>query len=207
MSTSNSSESAGPAGPESRGLPETGFTGLEAAIVLIAFVVVAAVFAYVVLGAGILFSEESRSTVHQGIHEAGSSVTLTGTVYGASNTREYIDFVIIPVGLTAGSEPIDITTISVRFIGLTHREMIAQNVPLIDVSPERGKWSVQERFNADSDILLEAGEQYVLNISPNVRTDCMPYRSFAVEIKPAGRAALRVEKTVPGSIDRIAILN
>ena len=33
-------------------LQENGFTGLEAAIVLIAFVVVAAVFSYVVLGAG-----------------------------------------------------------------------------------------------------------------------------------------------------------
>ena len=33
---------------------EEGFTGLEAAIVLIAFVVVAAVFSYVVLGAGFL---------------------------------------------------------------------------------------------------------------------------------------------------------
>ena len=31
---------------------DEGFTGLEAAIVLIAFVVVAAVFSYVVLGAG-----------------------------------------------------------------------------------------------------------------------------------------------------------
>ncbi|WP_214021184.1 flagellin [Methanoculleus sp.] len=207
MSTSSSSESAGPAGPESRGLPETGFTGLEAAIVLIAFVVVAAVFGYVVLTAGILFSEESRAIVHQGIQEAGSSVTLTGAVYGVSNTHEYIDFVIIPVGLTAGSEPIDITTVSVRFIGSTHREIVAQNAPLIDVFPERGKWSVQEQFNGDSDILLEAGEQYVLNISPNVRTDCKPYGTFAVEIKPAGRAALRVEKTVPGSIDRITPLN
>ncbi len=193
MSTSNSSDA--------------GFTGLEAAIVLIAFVVVAAVFGYVVLTAGILFSEESRSTVHQGIQEAGSSVTLTGAVYGVSNTHEYIDFVIIPVALTAGSEPIDITTASVRFIGSTHKEIVARNVPLMDVFPERGKWSVQERFNADSDSLLEAGEQYVLNISPNVRTDCMPDKSFAVEIKPAGRAALRVEKTVPGSIDRITFLN
>jgi len=193
MSTSNSSDA--------------GFTGLEAAIVLIAFVVVAAVFGYVVLTAGILFSEESRSTVHQGIHETGSSVTLTGAVYGVSNTRERIDFIIIPVGLTAGSDPIDITTVSVRFIGPAHRKDIDRNVPLIDVFPGYGKWSVQERFNADSDILLEAGEQYVLNISPDVRTDCKPYRSFVVEIKPAGRAALRVERTVPGSIDRITVLN
>ncbi len=192
MSTSNSSDA--------------GFTGLEAAIVLVAFVVVASVFAYVVLTTGILFSEESRSTVHQGIREAGSSVTVTGTVYGVSNTPEMLKAVVVPIGLTAGSEPIDITTVSVRFIGATHREIVTQNVPLFDVSPGPGRWSVQERLNGDSDHLLEAGEQYILNISPNVRTDCQPYGSFAVEIKPAGRAALRVERTVPGSIDTITPL-
>ncbi|MCM2465840.1 archaellin/type IV pilin N-terminal domain-containing protein [Methanoculleus oceani] len=192
MSTSNSSDA--------------GFTGLEAAIVLIAFVVVASVFAYVVLTAGILFSEESRSTVHQGIREAGSGLTVTGAIYGFSNTPGMIDSVIVPVGLTAGGEPIDITTVSVRFIGSTHSEIVAQNVPLIDVFPGHRRWSVQERVNSDSDFLLEAGEQYILNISPEVRTDCKPYRSFAVEIKPAGMAALRVERTVPGSINRLTRL-
>ncbi|KDE55609.1 archaellin/type IV pilin N-terminal domain-containing protein [Methanoculleus sp. MH98A] len=193
MSTSNSSEA--------------GFTGLEAAIVLIAFVVVAAVFAYVVLGAGILFSEESRSVVHQGIQEAGSSLTVTGGVYGISNTPGRIDSIIVPVGLTAGSEPIDITTVSVRLIGSTHKETVRQNEPLIDVVPAVGRWSVQERLNADSDHLLEAGEQYVLNVSPMVMLDCRPYRTFAVEIKPAGRPALRVERTVPGSVTTITRLD
>ena len=47
---------------------EEAFTGLEAAIVLIAFIVVAAVFSYVVLGAGFLLPDRpgyrphSRST-------------------------------------------------------------------------------------------------------------------------------------------------
>ncbi len=193
MSTSNSSEA--------------GFTGLEAAIVLVAFVVVAAVFAYVVLGAGLLFSEESRSTVHRGIQEAGSSLTVTGGVYGVSNTPGMISSIIVPVGLTAGSEPIDITTVSVRLIGAAHRETVYRNEPLIDVAPEKGNWSVQERLNADSDHLLEAGEQYILNISPNGKSDCMAYRTFAVELKPAGRPALRVERTVPGSITTITRLD
>ncbi|MDN7012748.1 flagellin [Methanoculleus sp. FWC-SCC3] len=192
MSTSNSSDA--------------GFTGLEAAIVLIAFVVVAAVFAYVVLGAGILFSEESRSTVHQGIREAGSSITVTGTVYGVSKTPGKVNSILVPVSLTAGSEPIDITTISVRLIGSSHKEVIDRNEPLIDAVPIHGHWSVQERFNADSDHLLEAGEQFILNITPDGKSDCKPYRTFAVEIKPAGRVALRVERTVPGSITAITRL-
>ncbi|HOI13741.1 MAG TPA: flagellin [Methanoculleus sp.] len=185
---------------------DAGFTGLETAIVLIAFVIVAAIFAYVVLTAGILFSGESRSTVHQGVHEAGSSVTLAGTVYGVSSTREYIDYIVIPIELTAGSEPIDMNTVSIRIVGQAHARIVFQNDPLIDVCPGVGKWSVQERFNADSNALLEARERYALNISPNIRTDYRPYRTFAVEIKPAGRAALRVERTVPGSIDRITLL-
>ncbi|PKL61275.1 MAG: flagellin, partial [Methanomicrobiales archaeon HGW-Methanomicrobiales-2] len=108
--------------------------------------------------------------------------------------------------LTAGSEPIDFATVSVRLVGSAHREIVNQSVPLVDVSPEDGFWSVQERLNSDADLLLEAGEQYVLNITPGNRNDCKPYRSFTVEIKPAGRVALRVERTVPGSIDTITLL-
>lgn len=186
---------------------DAGFTGLEAAIVLIAFVIVAAVFAYVVLGAGLLFSEGSRSTVHQGIQEAGSSLIVTGGVYGISNSPGRIDSIIVPVSLTAGSDPIDITSVSVRLIGSTHKEDVPQNRPLFDVTPEIGHWSVQKRLNADSDHLLEAGEQYLLNISPAGRADCMAYRTFTVEIKPAGRQALRVERTVPGSVTAITWLD
>ncbi|MEM3699066.1 MAG: archaellin/type IV pilin N-terminal domain-containing protein, partial [Archaeoglobaceae archaeon] len=42
---------------------EKGFTGLEAAIVLIAFVVVAAVFSYVMLGAGFFTTQKSKQVV------------------------------------------------------------------------------------------------------------------------------------------------
>ncbi|MDD1660888.1 MAG: flagellin, partial [Methanomicrobiales archaeon] len=43
---------------------EEAFTGLEAAIVLIAFVVVAAVFSYVVLGAGFFSTQKAQESVH-----------------------------------------------------------------------------------------------------------------------------------------------
>ena len=46
---------------------DEGFTGLEAAIVLIAFVVVAAVFSYVVLGAGFFTTQKAQQTVHTGV--------------------------------------------------------------------------------------------------------------------------------------------
>ena len=59
---------------------EKGFTGLEAAIVLVAFVVVAAVFSYVMLGAGFYTTQKSQEVVHTGVTQASSSVELSGDV-------------------------------------------------------------------------------------------------------------------------------
>lgn len=185
---------------------EAGFTGLEAAIVLIAFVVVASIFSYTVLAAGFHFSGESQSVIHQGVQQAGSSCTVAGTVYGVSTSPESLRYIIIPISLTAGGEPIDITTVSVRIVGPKHKEIIEQNSSLIDTFSTWGHWSVQERQNSDSDNLLETGERFILNISPSFCVDLVPYGSFAIEIKPAGRAALRVERTVPGRIDRLTQL-
>ena len=59
-----------------------GFTGLEAAIVLTAFVVVAAVFSYVVLNAGFFTTQKSKEVVHTGVEQATSSIELAGDVIG-----------------------------------------------------------------------------------------------------------------------------
>ena len=59
---------------------ENGFTGLEAAIVLIAFVVVAAVFSYVMLGAGFFTTQKSQEVVHTGVTQASSSLAPSGDV-------------------------------------------------------------------------------------------------------------------------------
>lgn len=65
-----------------RGLSDKGFTGLEAAIILIAFVVVAAVFSYAMLGTGFFTSQKSQDVVHRGITGASSGLLLIGEVYG-----------------------------------------------------------------------------------------------------------------------------
>ena len=59
-----------------------GFTGLEAAIVLTAFIVVAAVFSYMVLGAGFFSTEKAKAVIHTGVEKATSSAEVTGDVIG-----------------------------------------------------------------------------------------------------------------------------
>jgi len=59
---------------------EEAFTGLEAAIVLIAFVVVAAVFSYVVLGAGFFTTQKSPEGVYAGVGAAAANIVGEGGV-------------------------------------------------------------------------------------------------------------------------------
>ena len=53
---------------------QRGITGLETAIILIAFVTVASVLGYSVLSAGIFSAERGKETVYQGLEQASSSV-------------------------------------------------------------------------------------------------------------------------------------
>ena len=68
---------------------ERGINGLETVIVLIAFIVVASVFAYTVLTAGIFASQNSNETVNAAIAEVGSSVTIHGNTVGYTRTRDH----------------------------------------------------------------------------------------------------------------------
>ena len=59
---------------------ERGITGLETAIILIAFVVVAAVFAYTVLSAGIFATQKSQETIYSGLEQTASAMEIKGGV-------------------------------------------------------------------------------------------------------------------------------
>ena len=59
---------------------QKGITGLETAIILIAFVVVAAVFAFTALSAGLFSTEKSKEAVYSGLQETRSTMDLRNGV-------------------------------------------------------------------------------------------------------------------------------
>ena len=91
---------------------QLGITGLETAIILIAFVVVASVFAFTVLGTGIFSSERGKETIFAGLRQVQSSITPSGSVIafsgdlGGANAIFKISFV---VQQTPGADAIDLT--------------------------------------------------------------------------------------------------
>lgn len=64
---------------------QKGITGLETAIVLIAFVVVAAVFAFTVITTGLFSSEKASETATAGLGEASTSLTPKGSAIASGN--------------------------------------------------------------------------------------------------------------------------
>jgi len=73
---------------------QRGITGLETANVLIAFVVVASVFAFAALSTELLNSEKSKETVLGGLEQTSSTVAVKGSVIGDANSAEtYTDTV------------------------------------------------------------------------------------------------------------------
>jgi flagellin FlaB len=99
---------------------EQGFTGLEAAIVLIAFIVVASVFSYVILGAGFFTTQKAQETVYRGVEQSTTNVQLVGSVYGlASNTTEGIDQIRFTIGLVPGTPYVNLEKMTIIVSTLT----------------------------------------------------------------------------------------
>jgi flagellin FlaB len=97
---------------------DNAFTGLEAAIVLIAFVVVAAVFSYVVLGAGFFTTQKSQETVYSGVAQATSNIQMIGQVYGLTSSATSVGAVQeirFSIGLAPGSPTLDLSLMKLAF--------------------------------------------------------------------------------------------
>ncbi|NLD94478.1 MAG: hypothetical protein GX639_17615 [Fibrobacter sp.] len=78
---------------------DSAFSGLEAAIVLIAFVVVAAVFSYVMLGAGFFATQKSQEVTYSGIKQSTSNMVLDGQIYGNGKSITQLTFYLtVPEG-------------------------------------------------------------------------------------------------------------
>lgn len=195
---------------------EDAFTGLEAAIVLIAFVVVAAVFSYVMLGAGFFATGEAQQVVHTGSEQASSSLEIIGNVYGHASSTTKLDSIEFTVGNTAGGTPIDISQMLVTFTSGTTSEVItyqeAQSVVGTggtDPAVTAGNWAVNATYNdiGDTNHLLEPGEQFVLKIVFPGTAELTPNTPFTVNLQPAVGAVYPIKKTVPAYLNKVNTLN
>ncbi|MBI4304206.1 MAG: hypothetical protein HY665_07735 [Chloroflexi bacterium] len=190
---------------------EKGITGLETAIILIAFVVVASVFAYTVLSAGIFSAEKGKETIYAGLKEAAGSMTLKGAVIATDNdTDNNLNDVIFMVTNAVGGEPIDLTAPTdsgdgTPTAGSTHKMIVSytdKNQRVEDIV-----WSKTLEAYGDSDDLLEPGEVMQITVTlAAIDGGANPLGAdtqFTLELKPPKGSALVITRTTPGYIDPV----
>ncbi len=102
-----------------------GVIGVESAIVMIAFVIVAAALAFVVLNMGFSTSQKAKTTIIAGLEESSSSMQLSGKVTGVGCTTSaggctsgLLNATAYPIKITAGGESVDLalSTTAVKYI-------------------------------------------------------------------------------------------
>ncbi|KKG07477.1 archaellin/type IV pilin N-terminal domain-containing protein [Methanosarcina sp. 2.H.A.1B.4] len=182
---------------------EKAFTGLESAIVLTAFVVVAAVFSYVVLGAGFTTSDTAKKTIDEGVKQTTSSVELAGDVIakGTTGAKPSVDNITVTLQLTAGQSPVDIGTNNASGLMIVSYTDNSTYVP--DVT-----WTQKFIGASDGDNVLEQHEKVELTITvpasmlKGTKTQVVN-REFRLEVKPSVGAIVPITRVTPPQIDNV----
>ncbi|MDO8873990.1 MAG: flagellin [Methanoregula sp.] len=181
---------------------DEGFTGLEAAIVLIAFVVVAAVFSYVVLGAGFFTTQKAQETVYSGVAQATSNIQMTGQVYGLGSgpSPTLINEIQFSIGLAPGSPTIDLTMLKI-----VYSRPDLETAPII-LTYGGGTASTTEFSSTIATVAAPslAAQQQVLIDFKVVGTP--KNKIMNIEIRPSVGASLPFSKSTPASIASTNVL-
>src|SRR5512145_1307526 len=177
---------------------DEGFTGLEAAIVLIAFVVVAAVFSYVVLGAGFFTTQKAQETVHTGVAQTTSAVEPSGPVSVQASGSDSIDNVSFYLQLAAGGTGVDMSKV-------TFTVSTSKKVATFTAADVTYVW-VKRNTPLDGGQTAHAGllaprEMVLVYVNPGfTSTDMTNNDKFIVEVKPPIGAALPIARTIPAGL-------
>jgi flagellin FlaB len=179
---------------------EHAFTGLEAAIVLIAFVVVAAVFSYVVLGAGFFTTQKAQETIYKGVEQSTTNILIKGGVYGfASIANGPITSVNMTLAVAPGAPSIDLTRMRVVYSNATVSP-VSMTYVAVGTDPTAG---VTFQASAPS---ISGDDQVTIWIKLPL-PGAYPNSDMNFELRPAGGGApIPITKQVPPYTTTVNIL-
>ena len=182
------------------GKNQEGITGLETAIILIAFVIVASVFAYVVLSAGLFATQKAKEAVYAGMEETRSTIEVKGDVI-AKMVSGNVTEVYFTVAGRPGSEPVDFTDTA----SATNKVTISyvdqyQQIPTVN-------WTMAKLNYANTDNLLDAYELFQITVDLSSAANVTAYHTFTLEIKPPIGAVFPLERTIPARISQYVNLH
>jgi len=176
---------------------EEGITGLETAIILIAFVVVATVFAFVVLSTGLFSSERGKEAVYAGLQKTRGTLELRGSVI-ANTDGTNVTTLVFDVANSAGGEPVNLDPAATsNKVVIDYRDA--------DVNATNIVWTV-DWLVGDLDNLMEAGELAEITIDVSTQT-LAANEPFALEVKPPLGGTMIIARTTPAGLDTVVDLH
>jgi flagellin FlaB len=116
---------------------EKGITGLETAIILIAFIVVAAVFAFTVMTTGLFSTEKAKTTAQAGIAEASSTFAPKGGVIAtctkdAAGKCDHVGSITFQITTASGSSGTSIGRAKIALIYSDDNQRDSTNAAITD---------------------------------------------------------------------------
>lgn len=181
---------------------EEGITGLETAIILIAFVIVASVFAYVVLSAGLFSSQKAKEAVNAGLQSTMATVEIRGNVI-VKMENSVVTEIYFCVGIPSAGSPVDFNPSSENISPLVISYSDADNLlPSVN-------WTIEKLSTINTDNILDPNELFrvIIDIPASGNVSIGPYDRFALEVKPADGPVLPVERTIPGRVSQYVNLH
>jgi flagellin FlaB len=176
------------------------FTGLEAAIVLIAFVVVAAVFSYVVLGAGFFTTQKAQEAVYKSVEQSTTNLHMVGNIYGLStNPSTGIDEIKFSISLAPGAPAINLEKLDIVFSTPGTQAII------LTQGTNASTTVFTTKQNALTPVTyLQPTDQVEINfkVAPIPKDTVLN-----IEIRPAVGAALPFSRTKPPTINNANVLS
>ena len=209
---------------------QRGITGLETAIILIAFVVVASVFAFTVLSTGVFSAERGKETVFAGLKEAQASLSPGGgmnAIRGDVEGTNAIVKLVFVVTSAVGGQEIDLTPPNTTDDATPDPDVNtgAQTVMIIAYSDENQfiddlDWTVDFIGKENGDFILDEDEQAEItvwlhdqdatdyNLGTASNTQYLTTRlgintRFRIEVEPAEGSTLVLERTTPPRLQPI----
>jgi len=188
---------------------QRGITGLETAIVLIAFVVVSSVFAFAALSTGLFTTDKAKETIYAGLSEARSTMELKGSVIAnatVAGTAGVVDELVFQVSNAAAGEAIDLSQGNTIIRYTDYRQSANLNTA--------AEFTVDDMGTGDGDAMLERGEVFeirIVNMNDLGLTDLTTTlgvdTQFTLEVIPPKGAVLFIQRVTPVSFDKFTLLN
>lgn len=179
-----------------------GFTGLEAAIVLLAFVVVTAAFSYVVLGSGFHTVQKSQAVIYSALEQSSSSILVDEVMYIRNTTTGNIGMIRIYMRSPHSLVPADLSKMTISFATPEGYCTIEQDSPLYDNGnpPAAGKWNIYRNTGSDAGkdaILLYNGDYAIILVHLPADRELEPGDEYWIEVVQPLGLSMFISRTVP----------